>query len=253
MLTVGLTLASYFSGAFFSRSTPLDLREDRGNVRDRYGDGGSGKVTLLRGWAGGGAYAQGARWIKETNIGRYSRGSSDDAASSGRDLPVSREDPGSFGQPLDAYGDLLLEFSSGASAAFGAQDRVLLYPGSWLVAEHGGGRALGLGQAVLQAEVAAHTDPTELGGSDVEGRAKPGASVDRRFTTEDARIKPFVSLPVLLRTVATGRIIRRSRNLPRFPTYTGRWQSPPIAGCWQLAEARGVQLPECTRYLKGGA
>ena len=64
-----------------------------------------------------------------------------------------------------------------------------LHAGAWLVAEHGGDRDLGVGQAVSQAKVAGRGDSRAGGWAWEKERNRVGASVDWRFTTKDARIK----------------------------------------------------------------
>ncbi len=47
---------------------------------------------------------------------------------------------------------------SGNRTATSSKDRLVLHPGAWLTAEHGGDRDLGFGEAVPQAKVDGHRD-----------------------------------------------------------------------------------------------
>ncbi|CAA9450524.1 MAG: Mobile element protein, partial [uncultured Rubrobacteraceae bacterium] len=99
-----------------------------------------------------------------------------DAPPGGGGLPARQEDPGGPRQPLDPYcRGLLRELYRRASTALGAQDRVLLHAGAWLLAEHGGDRTLGTGAPVPQKKIARHGDIGPGGGS-MANRAKPVGS-----------------------------------------------------------------------------
>ena len=164
---------------------PLPMGEGRPAREDHeYGRRGMAHLFMafepLGGWAlGGGASQTQKRRVRP------------DHSPAGRaGLPGGREDPAGGGQPQHPHPGLLLRgLRSRAGARALAEDRVRLHAGARLLAEQGRGGALGFGEAVFEAAHPAAETLLRETRAWCEERNRLGASVDWRFTTDDARTK----------------------------------------------------------------